>query len=151
MDRRAFWHATVFLAATAGVCCSGCRKGDPSQSTTTAQTSKKPAAPASYAGSLDVTDSTHITGWAWDRNRPDAPIQVDIYDGDNLITTVPADQFRQDLLDNKIGNGKHRFLYNPPARLKDGQEHIIHAKFSGFDTEVRNSPKKLTTKGSPGK
>jgi hypothetical protein len=42
-------------------------------------------------------------GWAWDANHPNTSINVDVYDGNTLIATVAANQFRQDLLNAGIG------------------------------------------------
>jgi hypothetical protein len=87
-------------------------------------------------------DSRHITGWAWDPAQPDTPVRVDIYDNGSLLITLPADQFRQDLA--KFGNGKHRFLYSIPPKMRDGKEHLIAAKISGTKIELKNSPKSVT-------
>jgi hypothetical protein len=39
-------------------------------------------------------------------------VAVDIYDGDTLLKAVPAEQFRRDLVDAKIGDGEHGFFWN---------------------------------------
>jgi hypothetical protein len=93
-------------------------------------------------GFLEVVNSRQIVGWAWDPEQPDTPIQVDVYDNDRLLVTVPADQFRKDLA--KFGNGKHRFLYTIPNKMRDDKEHVIRAKISGTKIELRNSPKTVT-------
>jgi hypothetical protein len=94
-------------------------------------------------GSLDGVSAEGIAGWAWDSSQPDTPIKVDIFDGDKKVTTVTADEFRQDLLDAKIGNGKHGFTYAIPDSLKDGKSHSIQAKISGTNQELDGSPKPL--------
>jgi hypothetical protein len=83
------------------------------------------------AGAVDVVDSGHIAGWAWDPSQPDTPIHVDVYDNDSLLLTLPADQFRQ---------GKHRFRYSIPGKMRDGKEHVIRVKISGTKIELKNSP-----------
>lgn len=103
------------------------------------QRADKPS--ASSMGYLNVVDSGHITGWAWDPIQPDNALNVNLFDNDKLLITVPADQFRQDLFDKKIGNGKHRFLYSIPAKMRDGKEHVIRAKIVGTEIELKNSPK----------
>jgi hypothetical protein len=92
-------------------------------------------------GSLDQALASGIAGWAWDRKRPDSPINVDIYDGDVKLATVQADLFRDDLLKEKIGNGKHGFNYPMPDRLKDGKSHKIRATASGTKKDLDLSPK----------
>src|SRR5262249_46172167 len=71
-------------------------------------------------GSLDVIDAERIVGWAWDKKHPEAPVSVALYDGERLMTTIPANQFREDLKPAGIGGGRHAFYYPTPAELKDG-------------------------------
>jgi hypothetical protein len=94
-------------------------------------------------GTLDWVTAESIDGWAWDSAKPDMPIDVDIYDGDKKLATVVADQFREDLVQAKIGNGKHSFSLPTPAGLKDGQPHSIRAKAAGTNTELFSSPRVL--------
>jgi hypothetical protein len=104
---------------------------------------------ATAGGVLDVADGENIAGWAWDKNRPDGPIDVDIYEDDGALTllaTIPAAQFRQDLLDAKIGDGRHAFSFPTPARLKDGKAHTIRVVTSQAKVELDGSPKAVTLK-----
>ena len=94
-------------------------------------------------GSLDVVNTDEITGWAWDSQQPDAPVQVEIYEGSTLLTKMAADQFREDLRQAGAGNGKHGFRFPTPARLKDGKPHLIRVKIAGVEGELDGSPKKL--------
>jgi hypothetical protein len=101
-----------------------------------------PVAPdgATIGGGLEGADGENIWGWAWDQNQPNSPIDVDIYEGDTVLTllaTVPANQFRQDLLD--AGDGRHGFSYPTPARLKDGKTHIIRVVTSRAKVELAGS------------
>jgi hypothetical protein len=96
-----------------------------------------------YDGHHDVASLEQIAGWAWDRTRPETPIQVDIYDGDVLLSTVLADQLREDLKTAGIGNGRHGFVYQVPARLNDGKSHSIRIKFSGTSLDLMKTPKRL--------
>jgi hypothetical protein len=110
-----------------------------------------PVAPdnATAGGGLDVADGENIMGWAWDQNQPNSPIDVDIYEGDSVLTmlaTVPASQFRQDLLDEKYGDGRHAFSYPTPARLKDGKPHTIRVITSQAKVELVGSPKTVALK-----
>jgi hypothetical protein len=91
-------------------------------------------------GTLDLANADGIAGWAWDSSKPDSPVEVDIFDGDKKLTTVPAGEFREDLLKENIGNGKHAFTYVPPDSLKDGKPHSIRARIAGTDTELDGSP-----------
>ncbi|MFY9557770.1 MAG: hypothetical protein WAV20_03785 [Blastocatellia bacterium] len=99
--------------------------------------------PPMYLGYHDITDCDSIIGWAWDSNRPNDPIQVEIYDGGILVATVTADEFRQDLVAAQKGNGKHGFIYIVPPRLKDGKPHSIRVKYAGTSMDLFNTPKEL--------
>jgi hypothetical protein len=111
---------------------------------------KRGQAPASaFEGHLDVVDGESIAGWVWDRNLPWPPSKVDIYDGETLLATVPADKFREDLLDSGIGSGEHAFVYATPAELKDGKAHTIRVTISGTDVELTGSPMTVTLNSGP--
>ncbi len=108
--------------------------------------SNQPTATAvtpSGGGSLDRVSCERIEGWAWDHAQPETPIAVDLYDGETLLATVMADRFRQDLVRNKKGDGKHGFVFNTPLALKDGMTHQIHAKIAGRGIELNKSPQEL--------
>jgi hypothetical protein len=96
-------------------------------------------------GVVDAVDAGHITGWAWDPEQPNTPINVDVYDNDSLLVTLPADQFRKDLA-KFAGNGKHRFFYVIPRKMRDDKEHVFRVKISGTNIELKNSPKTVTLK-----
>jgi hypothetical protein len=85
-------------------------------------------------GVFDGIDCDLITGWAWDKSRPDSLIFVDIYDGSRLLMTVRADQFRGDLVVAEKGNGNHAFFAPVPMELRDGKPHSISVKFSGTES-----------------
>jgi hypothetical protein len=134
INRRA---ASVFgasLLSFMGACSNGeavpTRGGSPSAGTTVVD-----------RGHFEAVNAESISGWAWDPQKPDVPVDVNIYDGDRLLVTVPANEFRQDLLNAKKGNGKHRFRCTTPVSLSDGQSHTIHARIAPTDTELLNSPK----------
>jgi Domain of unknown function (DUF4082) len=101
-----------------------------------------------YEGRVEIIDCTQIKGWAWDIDRPNESINVDIYDGPNLIITIPANRFRQDLLNAGKGNGYHGFLTSIPSFLKDGQVHLISVKFGGTPIHLTGSSKNLVCKAS---
>jgi hypothetical protein len=129
-SRMALWLTIFSLLFSA---CSGAPQNQ--------NQNKAPERPPDFEGFHDVTNCNGIMGWAWDRNKPNDPIRIDIYDGDTLLATVTAGDFRQDLLNAKIGNGEHSFTYPVPPRLKDGKPHSIKMKFAGTNTELISTPK----------
>lgn len=96
-----------------------------------------------FEGFFDVCNHHMLLGWGMNKDRDDQVINFDIYDFDQLIATVPADQFREDLLVLGKGNGHHAFLYPVPWYLKDGKEHVISVKISGTNMHIMGSPKAL--------
>jgi glucose/arabinose dehydrogenase len=105
--------------------------------------------PPQYQGFLDAAGCGIITGWAWDANQPNSSISVDIYDGTSLIATVPANVFREDLVNAGIGNGFHGFSFTVPQTLKNGMAHTIRARFPGTSTQLGNSPRTINCSGFP--
>ena len=108
-----------------------------------------------YEGFHDTSDCAGISGWAWDRSRPNSPIAVDLYDGDRLLAKLSADRFRQDLLEGGKGNGSHGLTYAWPPSVRDGRPHTIRLKVSGTDVELQNTARSITCsaetlKGLPG-
>jgi len=114
---------------------------------------EEPAAPIAQPpvvleGVLETAHDSLISGWAWHKDRPDDPVDVELFDGQTSLMTVRADGFRKDLLDAKIGNGKHRFEVATPASLKDGKAHEIHARIAETSVELKDSPKQYQFKGT---
>jgi hypothetical protein len=94
----------------------------------------------SAAGALETAQCTVIAGWAWDKEQPDVPVEVDIYEGRNHIGKVTAYWYRRDLAAAGMGRGRHAFLFTPPSGLKDGRTRRIRARISGTDTDLAGSP-----------
>ncbi|MGI8542199.1 MAG: choice-of-anchor Q domain-containing protein, partial [Aridibacter sp.] len=105
--------------------------------------------PTTNNGFFEFADCSSISGWAWDQQQPDTPVDVNIYADDNLVATVSADQFRQDLLDAGIGNGVHGFSLATPAILKDGQPHQIRVQIASTASELNDSPRSITCLAPP--
>ncbi len=98
---------------------------------------------ATFEGFHDGADCTQISGWAWDTSQPNTPISVDIFSDGVLVTTVPANQFRQDLLDAGRGNGVHGFNIPTPVSLKDGLPHSILVRVANTGVDLNNTPKNI--------
>jgi len=96
-----------------------------------------------YEGFLDRCDREFIAGWAYDNSRPDARVEVEIYDDQFLLATIPAGIFRADLLAKGKGNGRCCFNVGLPSCLKDGNAHLIRAKVKGTSFYLNNSPLEL--------
>jgi hypothetical protein len=100
-----------------------------------------------YAGVLEIATCGTVAGWAWDITTPNTPIGVDIYDGNKLLSTVTANQFRQDLATRSIGNGHHGFTYSPPAEPPSNggpRSRSIAVRFRGTVIDLANSPRQFS-------
>jgi membrane protein involved in D-alanine export len=99
------------------------------------------AAPMSHhAGTVERADCEEISGWVWDKHKPDAEVSVDLYDGKQYFMTVVANEFRQDLVDARYGNGRHAFHIVTPPQLKDGRSHVIYVRVAGTRTNLAKPP-----------
>ncbi|MEK6288854.1 MAG: polysaccharide deacetylase family protein [Acidobacteriota bacterium] len=96
-----------------------------------------------YEGYHDIADCEIIHGWAWDSNHPDLTLKVDIYDGERLLATATADEYRKDLQQAGKGSGEHAFSYRVPARLKDGEAHSIRVTVAATDFDLGFTPKEI--------
>jgi hypothetical protein len=117
--------------------------------TTPAGTATRPAGftytpPPLYEGYHDSLDCSYAVGWAWDSNRPNDPINVDVYDGTTFLGSTPANVFRQDLLNAGKGNGSHGFGFSLPSSVRNGSTHSIAVKFGSTPTTLTWSPRSVT-------
>ena len=103
----------------------------------------EPGPVSTFDGFHESADLNSICGWAWDSTCPDIPIDVDIYDGETHLAIVPANLFREDLLQSGIGNGVHSFIYAVPMRLHDGQPHTIRVTIAGTAIPLRQTPQQI--------
>lgn len=98
-----------------------------------------------YQGTHDTADCQGVAGWAWDSSQPNTPVSVDIYrDGGYKLATIRASEYRQDLVNAGIGNGRHGFLYTLPDGLKDGQTHVLTVKYNGTSQTLNLTSKAIT-------
>src|SRR5215471_9742101 len=104
--------------------------------------------PANYVGFVDHAGCDSIAGWVADRNRLNTSINVEIYDGTTLISTVLATNSRPDVGTFVGDNGLHGFSIPTPASLKDGATHSVHLKFEASTTELSGSPAPISCTGS---
>lgn len=94
--------------------------------------------PPSFGGFYYHANCGDIGGWAWDANRPNTPIDVNVYADGALLATLSANLFGEDLLAAGKGNGSHRFAHFIPAYLKDNGFHSLRVVYAGTNTELTN-------------
>ena len=64
-----------------------------------------------FEGYIDRANNFEIYGWIFDNSCPDAPLVLEIMDGEINVGSVLADIFRPDLLTAGKGNGRHGFSF----------------------------------------
>jgi hypothetical protein len=106
-----------------------------------------PTTTGNFDGFVNGADCGSFRGWAWDRGKGNTVFNVEILDGSTSLGTLPAGDFRQDLLDAGKGNGKHSFRFNIPDAIKDGLSHNLSARISGSSFILKDSPKALICQG----
>ncbi len=93
-----------------------------------------------HASDVERAYCYEIYGWIWDKHRPNATVNVELWDGEQYLMTFPAKEFRQDLVDAGYGNGRHGFYIVTPPQLRDRRSHLIHLRIAGTKQELTNSP-----------
>jgi hypothetical protein len=99
-------------------------------------------------GYLDEVSDVGIRGWAWDPRRPNLPEVVEILVDGELLVSMAANLFREDLAQAGKGDGRHSFVVPLPSWLGDGQEHVVSARFSDSDQMLQGSPRSFTFEAS---
>jgi hypothetical protein len=97
--------------------------------------------PPHYVAGIQDIECNAISGWVYDNYKPTAPVPVQLWDGDHLLTTVSANQFRQELLDAGYGNGRHAFRLPTPSQLKDGQSHLVRLRVADVKNDLLSTNK----------
>jgi O-antigen biosynthesis protein len=95
-------------------------------------------------GNLDYADWSGIKGWVWDPTEPEKPIALELLDGDNLLATVLASEYRSDLEDAGIGDGRHGFTIGFSETLLPFARHTLHLRPVGATVELPPFPLELT-------
>jgi hypothetical protein len=95
-------------------------------------------------GRLEQVDADVIRGWARLRSKPAIPVQVEISVDGQVVQTVTADVFRQDLADGHVGTGRHEFILETPPFIRDGRAHNVDAKLVGTNLYLADTPMTVT-------
>ena len=88
------------------------------------------AAPWGYEGIVESANCDGVSGWAW-YPLDEAPLVVEIYDGEKVLGTTRANLYRPDLRKAGKGDGAHAYSYRVGARLADGRSHLIRVRIAG--------------------
>src|SRR5207302_814544 len=91
-------------------------------------------------GYIDEASSSRITGWVWNPQQPDSPITLDLADGDTRLARVMANQYRSDLRQAGIGDGRHAFAVPLGEELLPSARNVLHLRCAETGMEVPGSP-----------
>jgi hypothetical protein len=96
---------------------------------------------AGFVGFIDAITDGRVFGWAWDKEAPEARIEVTIRLGDRVLGTVHADRPREDLLAGGVGDGAHAFEFELPAGVDPSEIRVFgRHPMTGTSLPVRPRP-----------
>ena len=106
-------------------------------------------------GYIDSCGAGFIGGWAWDPDRPNEYLAVDIVVDGQLFAQVIARQYRQDLKDVGIGDGRHAYEYALPSWIDPSTQEIsvvvakttVYLPYSNMPNKGEATPTKTVERG----
>jgi glycosyltransferase involved in cell wall biosynthesis len=96
-------------------------------------------------GSIDFASGTRVEGWAWDPDRPDAPVSLLVLANGAVAGRCLANRLRHDLHDAGIGDGRHAFSLQLQKRLPAGERHSVEVRREEDGAILPGSPKIIET------
>lgn len=91
-------------------------------------------------GCIDEMSRERVVGWAWNPDRPDDTLQLDLLDGDEHLLTIHANLLRTDLRDAGVGNGRHGFAVENIGVLLTRSRHVLRIREHSSKSELPGSP-----------
>lgn len=104
-----------------------------------------------FEGFMQTVTCDLLTGWVWDRNKPNTPLTVEFFEGNTSLGIVEAGNFRQDLKDAGKGNGYHAYSIPTPAAMKTNATRVIGVRVLNSTYQLKNSPKALNCPSPSGR
>ncbi|MEM2174693.1 MAG: glycosyltransferase family 2 protein [Candidatus Micrarchaeia archaeon] len=100
-----------------------------------------------YRGCVDTISGNYLLGWACNTEYPEEKVKVTVFYKDKIIAEGIANEFREDLLKAKIGDGFHAFKIKLPEYIFNLEEEVEIQVFIGDKNfELNNSPFKIIKK-----
>jgi len=91
-------------------------------------------------GYIDEATTRRITGWVWHAGRPNERVELHILDDQRLVAEVVANQYRPDLCEAGIGDGRHAFTVALDGSLAPDERHVLHLRCALTGADVPGSP-----------
>lgn len=73
---------------------------------------------ARIAGALELITRHQLVGWAWDPDRPGAPVELEVLVGGTPVARVLADAPRADIAVPGVRGPRHGLLYEWPSPMR---------------------------------
>ncbi|MGB3509520.1 MAG: tetratricopeptide repeat protein, partial [Microcoleaceae cyanobacterium] len=96
-----------------------------------------------FEGCLDYATLDYVSGWARHKNDSDNVVFVDVFVGNNLVGTLVANKYRQDLAEAFGTHGYHAFAQKIPPSLHSNGLVEVSVKITETGQQLKNSPKAL--------
>jgi len=100
-------------------------------------------------GHIDHAKRGHIQGWIYKPSQPQQRLKVEILCDNKVVAYGIADQFRQDLEQAGIGDGKHMFNLPLSYELFDDQEHTLTAREFESGSPLKSGTVQFGPESSP--
>jgi hypothetical protein len=100
----------------------------------------EPQAKTAPIGNLDGISHQEISGWVWDPEQPNLPVDVEILDGDETVLRLTADKFRSDLLEAGLGDGRHGFTVAALDAIFPLSRHRVRVRRTADGLDLPGSP-----------
>ncbi|MBI3156006.1 MAG: glycosyltransferase [Burkholderiales bacterium] len=111
----------------------------------------KPAASAKpLRGFIDAHADGMLAGWAFDPGQADRRLEVEAWVGGKPCGTGLAETFRDDLLKNGIGDGRHGFHFRLATELRAGESAEVHLVDAASGQRIPANTFKITRAASRG-
>ncbi|MGK7919537.1 MAG: tetratricopeptide repeat protein, partial [Trichodesmium sp.] len=103
-----------------------------------------------FEGCLDYATIDYVSGWARHKKDANKVVFLDIFVGNNLVGTLVANKYRQDLAEAFDTHGYHAFAQKIPPSLHSNGLVEVSVKITETGQQLKNSPKSLVV-GPKGK
>ena len=98
-----------------------------------------------FRGRFDAFSDRSLGGWALDPLHPLRRRRVRLEVDRTVVEEKPAEQFRQDLLDAGLGDGRCAFTFTLPDGLRDGRQHVVRLVDVELGLDIPGMPYRIGT------
>jgi hypothetical protein len=89
-------------------------------------------------GHLDEVSYSHVAGWAANTSNANGIVQVSVFVDGKKIVQTECNQYREDLKEKGLGDGRHGFWYDFPEKLDESSNKKIVVRFADTGVALGN-------------